>query len=82
MTGDRGRWTLQQLSLQRLFAEHGSALTFKDQEPVAVAAGGGLLVVLGFLPKLAAVIAGIPRPVLGGASLVMFGIRPWPVSRS
>jgi NCS2 family nucleobase:cation symporter-2 len=40
----------------------------------AVAFGGGLLVVLGFLPKLAAVIAGIPRPVLGGASIVMFGM--------
>ena len=40
----------------------------------AVAAGGGFLVVLGFLPKLAAVIAAIPRPVLGGASLVMFGM--------
>jgi NCS2 family nucleobase:cation symporter-2 len=40
----------------------------------AVAAGGGLLVLLGFLPKLAAVIAGIPRPVLGGASVVMFGM--------
>jgi len=40
----------------------------------AVAAAGGLLVVLGFLPKLAAVIAAIPRPVLGGASLVMFGM--------
>jgi NCS2 family nucleobase:cation symporter-2 len=40
----------------------------------AVAAGGGLLVLLGFLPKLAAVIAGVPRPVLGGASIVMFGM--------
>jgi len=40
----------------------------------AVAAAGGLLVVLGLLPKLAAVIAGVPRPVLGGASLVMFGM--------
>jgi len=40
----------------------------------AVAAGGGMLVLLGFLPKLAAVIAGIPRPVLGGASIVMFGM--------
>jgi len=40
----------------------------------AVAAGGGLLVLLGFLPKLAAVIATIPRPVLGGASIVMFGM--------
>jgi NCS2 family nucleobase:cation symporter-2 len=40
----------------------------------AVAMGGGLLVLLGFLPKLAAVIAAIPRPVLGGASIVMFGM--------
>lgn len=40
----------------------------------AVAAAGGILVTLGFLPKLAAVIAGVPRPVLGGASLVMFGM--------
>jgi uric acid transporter len=40
----------------------------------AVAAAGGLLVMLGLLPKLAAVIAGIPRPVLGGAALVMFGM--------
>jgi NCS2 family nucleobase:cation symporter-2 len=29
---------------------------------------------LGFLPKLASVIASIPRPVLGGASIVMFGM--------
>jgi NCS2 family nucleobase:cation symporter-2 len=40
----------------------------------AVAAGGAILVTLGFLPKLAAVIAAIPRPVLGGASIVMFGM--------
>ena len=46
----------------------------KIKSRYAVAAGGGLLVVLGFLPKLAAVIAGIPRPVLGGASIVMFGM--------
>lgn len=46
----------------------------KIKSRFAVAAGGGLLVVLGFLPKLAAVIAGIPRPVLGGASIVMFGM--------
>jgi NCS2 family nucleobase:cation symporter-2 len=40
----------------------------------AVASGGAILVVLGFFPKLAAIFAGIPRPVLGGASLVMFGM--------
>jgi xanthine permease len=46
----------------------------KVKSRYAVAAGGGLLVLLGFLPKLAAVIAAVPRPVLGGASIVMFGM--------
>jgi xanthine permease len=46
----------------------------KVKSRYAVAAGGGFLVMLGFLPKLAAVIATIPRPVLGGASIVMFGM--------
>jgi NCS2 family nucleobase:cation symporter-2 len=40
----------------------------------SVAAGGAILVTLGFLPKLAALIAAIPRPVLGGASVMMFGM--------
>jgi uric acid transporter len=40
----------------------------------SVAAAGGLLVLFGLLPKMAAVIAGVPRPVLGGASLVTFGM--------
>ncbi len=39
----------------------------KVKSRYAVAAAGAILVVLGMLPKLAAVIAGIPRPVLGGA---------------
>ncbi|MFE9625158.1 nucleobase:cation symporter-2 family protein [Streptomyces sp. NPDC006527] len=38
-----------------------------------VAAAGGILVLLGLLPKLGAVVAAIPAPVLGGAGLVMFG---------
>ncbi|MEU6813920.1 nucleobase:cation symporter-2 family protein [Streptomyces sp. NPDC046860] len=38
-----------------------------------VAAAGGLLVLLGLLPKLGAVVAAVPVPVLGGAGLVMFG---------
>jgi xanthine permease len=46
----------------------------KVKSRYAVAAGGALLVVLGFLPKLAAIIAAVPRPVLGGASIVMFGM--------
>jgi NCS2 family nucleobase:cation symporter-2 len=46
----------------------------KVRSRYAVASAGAILVLLGLLPKLAAVIAGIPRPVLGGASLVMFGM--------
>ncbi|MFD3455582.1 nucleobase:cation symporter-2 family protein [Streptomyces sp. NPDC058691] len=38
-----------------------------------VATAGGILVLLGLLPKLGAVVAAIPAPVLGGAGLVMFG---------
>lgn len=38
-----------------------------------VAAAGGMLVLLGLLPKLGAIVAAIPAPVLGGAGLVMFG---------
>ena len=40
----------------------------------AVAAAGFILVILGLLPKLAAVIAVIPTPVLGGAGIAMFGM--------
>ncbi|RJL35421.1 nucleobase:cation symporter-2 family protein [Bailinhaonella thermotolerans] len=39
-----------------------------------VAAAGLLLVLLGLLPKLGAVIAGLPGPVLGGVGVVMFGM--------
>ena len=35
---------------------------------------GGILVVLGLLPKLAAVVEGIPQPVLGGAGVALFGM--------
>ncbi|MGW2344286.1 nucleobase:cation symporter-2 family protein [Streptomyces sp. NPDC001661] len=38
-----------------------------------VAVSGGILILLGLLPKLGAVVAAIPSPVLGGAGLVMFG---------
>ncbi len=31
------------------------------------------MVILGFLPKLAGLISGIPQPVLGGVGIVMFG---------
>ncbi|WP_110112315.1 nucleobase:cation symporter-2 family protein [Bacillus sp. CGMCC 1.16541] len=37
-------------------------------------AAGGILIVLGFLPKVAAITTIIPNPVLGGAMVVMFGM--------
>jgi len=40
----------------------------------AIFAAGTILVILGFLPKVAAVTTLIPTPVLGGASLAMFGM--------
>ena len=39
----------------------------------AVAASGGLLVVLGLLPVLGRVVAAVPTPVIGGAAVVLFG---------
>ena len=39
-----------------------------------VAAAGVILVLLGLFPKLAAIIAAIPTPVLGGAGIAMFGM--------
>jgi NCS2 family nucleobase:cation symporter-2 len=39
-----------------------------------VATAGGILMVLGLLPKLAAIVASIPQPVLGGAGLALFGM--------
>nr|WP_225955108.1 nucleobase:cation symporter-2 family protein [Kibdelosporangium phytohabitans] len=38
-----------------------------------VAAGGGILVILGLFPILGEVVARVPAPVLGGAGIVMFG---------
>ncbi|WP_405064313.1 2-oxo-4-hydroxy-4-carboxy-5-ureidoimidazoline decarboxylase [Kribbella sp. NBC_01505] len=37
-----------------------------------VAAAGGIMILLGLLPKAGAIVAGIPHPVLGGAALAMF----------
>jgi NCS2 family nucleobase:cation symporter-2 len=38
------------------------------------AAGGVIMLALGLVPKLAALVAAVPLPVLGGAGLVMFGM--------
>ncbi|WP_144352963.1 nucleobase:cation symporter-2 family protein [Sporomusa termitida] len=46
----------------------------KVKSRFVVAAAGVILVLLGLFPKLAAVIAAIPSPVLGGAGIAMFGM--------
>ncbi|WP_017571679.1 nucleobase:cation symporter-2 family protein [Nocardiopsis halotolerans] len=48
------------------------ALT-KIRSRYVVAAGAGILIVLGLFPVLGGVMAAIPSPVLGGAGLVLFG---------
>lgn len=47
-------------------------LTKVASKHVAIMAGI-IMVILGFLPKLAGLISGIPQPVLGGVGVVMFG---------
>jgi xanthine permease len=37
-----------------------------------VAAAGVIMIVFGLLPKMGAIVAAVPRPVLGGAALVLF----------
>ena len=39
-----------------------------------VATAGLILITLGLFPKLAAIVASVPQPVLGGAGIVMFGM--------
>lgn len=48
------------------------SLTKVASRHVAVMAGI-LLVILGFLPKISAIITAIPNPVLGGVGIMMFG---------
>lgn len=38
------------------------------------AAAGGMLLILGLIPKTAALVAAIPAPVLGGAGIALFGM--------
>jgi len=39
-----------------------------------VAASGVIMILMGLFPKLGALIASVPRPVLGGCAIVMFGM--------
>jgi OHCU decarboxylase len=56
------------------FAENvGLVRLTKVKSRFVVAAAGALMIILGLLPKVAAVVAAIPAAVLGGAAIVMFG---------
>ncbi|MFD7290470.1 nucleobase:cation symporter-2 family protein [Streptomyces sp. NPDC059863] len=56
------------------FAQNiGLVAMTKVRSRFVVAAGGGILVLLGLCPVLASVIALVPLPVLGGAGIVLFG---------
>ncbi len=48
------------------------ALT-KVRSRFVVAAGGGILVLLGLFPVLGSLVSLVPQPVLGGAGIVLFG---------
>ena len=39
-----------------------------------VASAGAIMVLMGLFPKLGALIASVPRPVLGGCAIIMFGM--------
>jgi uric acid transporter len=55
------------------FAENvGLVRLTRIKSRYVVAAAGVIMIILGLLPKAAAVVAGIPHPVLGGAALAMF----------
>ncbi|WP_405609759.1 nucleobase:cation symporter-2 family protein [Streptomyces sp. NBC_01508] len=56
------------------FAQNiGLVAMTKVRSRFVVAAGGGILILLGLCPVLASVIALVPLPVLGGAGIVLFG---------
>ena len=55
------------------FAENvGLVRLTRVKSRYVVAAAGGIMILLGLVPKAGAIVAGIPHPVLGGAALAMF----------
>lgn len=56
------------------FAQNVGLVRFTNvRSRYVVAVAGAILLLMGFLPKLAALVAAIPLPVLGGAGIVLFG---------
>lgn len=57
------------------FAQNIGLITLTNVKSRFVVAGSGvILILLGLFPKMAAIIACIPAPVLGGAGIAMFGM--------
>lgn len=57
------------------FSQNVGLITFTGVASRIVVAGtGALLIVLGFIPKLSAVVTAMPNPVIGGAIIVLFGM--------
>ncbi|WP_240627264.1 nucleobase:cation symporter-2 family protein [Thermoflavimicrobium daqui] len=52
----------------------GLVFLTKVKQRVVLVAAGVILILLGFLPKIAALTTMIPKPVLGGAMIPMFGM--------
>ena len=60
--------------LATAFAQNiGLVAMTKIRSRYVVAAGGGILILMGLCPVAAALIATVPQPVLGGAGVVLFG---------
>ncbi len=56
------------------FAQNvGLVAMTKIRSRFVVAVGGGFLILIGLMPVAASLIATVPRPVLGGAGVVLFG---------
>lgn len=57
------------------FSQNVGLITFTGvASRIVVAATGSFLIVLGFIPKLSAVVTSIPNPIIGGAVIVLFGM--------
>ena len=61
-------------SVHQLLAERGLVAVTGVKSRYVCAAGGLILLVLGLLPKIAALVESLPTVVLGGAGIVMFGM--------
>ena len=72
--GTLARRHLQHLSLYLVLAECRAGRRHRRALALGHVAGGGIMLLLGLLPKMAALVEAVPLVVLGGAGLVMFGM--------